>query len=196
MSIPPQTITPETVTDTRVISAVTHWLETMVVGLNLCPFARVPLATEGVRFAVTQAEAEEGLLRELAAEVQRLDCTPELQTTLLIHPRALLDFYHYNQFLTLAETLIRDLGYEGVFQVASFHPDYQFAGTEVDDAENYSNRSPYPLLHLLREDALEKAIANHPEPDQIPQRNIQRLTGLGRAKLEAMLLACKGPARD
>jgi hypothetical protein len=174
----------------QVISAVQQWLDAIVVGLNLCPFASTPLGKGAVRFAVTRVESEESLLHELAAELERLDRQPEIETTLLIHPGVLGSFEEYNQFLSLAEDLLVSLGYEGIYQIASFHPDYQFAGTDVNDAENFSNRSPYPLLHLLREASVEAATAGHPDPERIPERNIEILTGLGREKLEEMLAVC------
>lgn len=174
----------------QIIQSVERWLESVVVGLNLCPFAGVPLARGAVRFAVTQADTVELLLHQLVAELELLDKNPDIETTLLIHPQVLTDFHDYNQFLTLAENLLAGLDYEGVYQIASFHPQYQFAGTCVDDAENFSNRSPFPLLHLIREQSLESAIAAYPDPEQIPQRNIELLTGLGKARLEQMLLAC------
>ena len=128
-------------------------------GLNLCPFAKRELLANRVRFSVTQVATEEQLLAELQGELERLNSDDSIETTLLIHPEVLQDFYCYNQFLDYVDGLLREMALEGVYQVASFHPDYQFGGTEPDDAENYTNRSPYPILQLIREASLEKAVA-------------------------------------
>ena len=178
----------------QVIRSVQRWLEEFVIGMNLCPFARAPLQDGTIRFAVVQGNTVEHLLHHLARELARLGTDPNIATTLLIHPAVLEDFYEYNQFLTTAENLLTELGYAGVYQVASFHPQYQFAGTAADDAENYSNRSPYPMLHLLREEMLATAIASHPDTEAIPQRNIARLNGLGAPRLRQLLALCLDPA--
>ena len=161
-----------------------------MVGLNLCPFAKRELVRNRVRFSVTEATTEEQLLVDLQAELELLDSEEGVETTLLIHPGVLQDFYEYNQFLNYTDSLLAQMGLEGVYQVASFHPDYQFAGSGPDDVENYTNRSPYPLLHLIREDSLERAIANYPDSDQIPGRNMELLKSLGRDKMQALLQAC------
>lgn len=176
-------------TQDKVIAAVRHWVETLVVGLNLCPFAGRELLNNKLRFHVSEADTQEQLLLDLQAELELLDADDNIETSLIIHPRVLQDFYDYNQFLDAADELLLAMGLEGVYQVASFHPDYQFAGTEADDVENYTNRSPYPLLHLLREASLERAIAHYPDTEEIPGRNIQRLKTLGRNKLRALLQA-------
>lgn len=173
-----------------IIIPVRTWVETFVIGEQLCPFARQPLADGRVRFQVTEAESEADLLSALTAEIEHLAQTPAVETTLLVHPNALNDFLAYNQFLDEVDALIQTLDVEGEFQVASFHPDYQFAGTEADDAENYSNRSPYPMLHLLREASIEVAVATHPAIDEVPERNIRHLRGLGADALAARLRAC------
>ena len=174
----------------QTVSTVRRWVDSMVVGLNLCPFARPELAKNRVRIVATEADTEEQLLLELQAELERLDQDASLETTLLAHPQLLADFGDYNQFLDLADALLVQMGLEGIYQVASFHPDYQFDGTAADDEENFTNRSPYPLLHILREDSLERAIATFPDVDQIPLRNIQLMNRLGRKKLQALLQAC------
>ena len=128
--------------------------------------------------------------------MDRLDKDPEIETTLLIHPHALADFADYNDFLALADALLVQAEREGVYQVASFHPHYRFAGTGEDDAENYSNRSPYPMLHLLREASVGQAIDAHPDIDAVPSRNIARMNELGRTHMKALLAAClKEPAK-
>jgi len=174
----------------QIIKPVRRWVETLVVGLNLCPFAKRELLKNRVRFTVTEATTEEQLLVGLQAELARLNRDESIETTLLIHPEVLQDFYDYNQFFNYVDGLLAEMGLEGVYQVASFHPDYQFGGTEPDDAENYTNRSPYPMLHLIREASLERAIANYPDADEIPERNIARVKSLGRDKMQTLLKAC------
>ena len=174
----------------KFIGPVRHWVETVVVGLNLCPFARRELVNGRVRFSVSEAETEEQLLADLQAELGLLNNDEAVETTLLIHLGVLQDFFDYNQFLSYVDRLLMQMELEGVYQVASFHPDYQFSGTRPDDVENYTNRSPYPMLHLIREDSLERAIASYPDPDRIPERNIELLESLGRDKVQALLQAC------
>jgi hypothetical protein len=174
----------------QLIELTRSWLETFVVGMDLCPFARRELDSGRVHFEVSAADSEEQLLEDLLGEFSRLDADKAIETTLLIHPGVLRSFTEYNQFLGLAEELLIASGREGIYQIASFHPDYQFAGTAPEDAENYSNRSPCPMLHLLREESLEKAIASHPDPEGIPQRNIELMNSLGADHLEVLLQAC------
>jgi len=174
----------------KIVTAVRHWVDTLVVGLNLCPFAKRELVKDRVRFTVTDATTEEQLLVAIQEELNLLDSDDAIETTLLIHPGVLQDFFDYNQFLNYTDGLLVEMGFEGVFQIASFHPDYQFGGTEPDDAENYTNRSPYPLLHLIREESLEQAIANYPNADQIPDRNIALMESMGQDQLKRLLQAC------
>lgn len=172
------------------IQSVRHWVETVVVGLNLCPFARPELLNNRVRFTVSDATTESQLLLDLQHELELLSRDESVETTLLIHPDVLQGFATYNQFLDQVDALLGQLELEGIYQVASFHPDYQFAGTDPDAAENYTNRAPYPVLHLLREASLEAAIAGYPDVEQIPERNIERLEGMGVEKMQALLQAC------
>ena len=176
--------------DEQVVAAVRHWVESMVVGMNLCPFAKRELVKNRVRFVAANATTEEELLLALQNELELLNVDSNIETTLLIHANVLQDFYDFNDFLDLADQLLVQMGLEGQYQIASFHPDYQFGGTEPDDAENYTNRSPYPVLHLLREDSLERAIADYPNVDDIPERNIALMNELGTEKLKALLNAC------
>ena len=173
-----------------VLKAVRAWVDTLVVGLNLCPFAKRELTSQRVRFVATDATNDEQLLTALVAELERLVADDSVETTLLVHPEVLTDFTDYNDFLDLADALIEDMGLDGVIQIASFHPEYQFAGTHVHDAENYTNRAPYPLLHLLREASLERAIKSHPDVSAIPERNIALMNSMGVEKLQALLQAC------
>ncbi|MBU2874982.1 DUF1415 domain-containing protein [Marinobacter salexigens] len=173
-----------------VIPATRKWVEDVVIGYNLCPFAKRELVKDRVRFVVTEANNEDELLQALQTELLRLDDEPEIETTLLIHPQALQDFPDYNEFLGAADGLLTYLDMEGIYQVASFHPDYQFADTAPDAAENYTNRSPFPMLHLLREASLEAAIDNHPDVDGIPPRNIELMNKLGAEKMRDILAGC------
>ena len=173
-----------------VIRAVRTWVTDLVIAERLCPFASQPLAADSVRFATSAAVTEEALLDAVTTELRLLLTTPEIETTLLIHPRVLNDFPAYNQFLDVVDALLVELDLEGVIQVASFHPEYQFAGTGTDDAENYSNRSPYPMLHLLREAGVEAAIRGYPEVGKVPERNICHLRNIGTETLARRLKDC------
>jgi len=180
----------ESVKEDKIIASVRQWVELVVVDMNLCPFAKRELAMERVRFVKTEAVSQEQLLMALQAELELLNRDPSVETTLLIHPKVLRDFADYNQFLSYAEALLVQMDMEGLYQIASFHPDYQFDGTEPEDAENYTNRSPYPMLHLIREDSLERVIAEYPDVGQIPSRNIELMKALGQNKMQALLQAC------
>lgn len=176
--------------DESIVLAVRKWVETLVVEMNLCPFAKRELVKNRVRFVSTAATTPEQLLLVLQAELELLNADPVVATTLLIHPQVLQDFYDFNDFLDLADSLLLDMQLEGVYQIASFHPNYQFGGTQPDDAENYTNRSPYAVLHLLREDSLEQVIADYPNVDDIPERNIELMNRLGQKRLQALLQDC------
>ncbi|MEZ5465614.1 MAG: DUF1415 domain-containing protein [Lysobacteraceae bacterium] len=174
--------------ETAVIAATRRWLERAVIGLNLCPFARAPHVRGQVRFVVSAAAQVDALADDLVAELRYLaEADPEqVETTLLIHPQVLGDFLAYNDFLDVADAVLEELELDGVIQVASFHPQYQFADTAADDIENFSNRSPYPTLHLIREDSLSRVIDSIEDPDAIYERNIERLRALGRAGWDAL----------
>lgn len=172
-----------------------QWLASFVIDLNLCPFAKRELVNDRVRFAATPAATQDDLLQALATELESLQRDDSVATTLLIHPQVLQDFRDYNQFLDAVDGLLLDLQLDGVFQVASFHPDYQFADTAPDDAENYTNRSPYPMLHILREASLERVIADTPDVAQIPIRNVALMNEMGRESLQQLLQACFRDAR-
>jgi len=177
-------------TEQQVIRCVQQWVETVVVDLNLCPFAKRELVKDRVRFAVCDAATEEALLSALQNELELLDNDSAIETTLLIHPQVLLEFFSYNQFLDYADQLLLAMKLDGIYQIASFHPDYQFQGTTADDAQNYSNRSPFPMLHLLREASLEKVIADYADVEGIPARNIALMDDMGRERLHSLLQAC------
>ncbi|MBU1436285.1 MAG: DUF1415 domain-containing protein, partial [Gammaproteobacteria bacterium] len=168
------------------VLSIRQWVQTFVIEMNLCPFAKYEMLNNRVRFATTRAITEEQLLMSLQDELELLNSDPAIETTLLIHSHVLQDFYAYNQFLSDADRLLVEMGLEGTYQIASFHPDYQFGGTNPDDAENFTNRSPYPLLHLIREASLERAIEVYPEVDQVPVRNVALMNSLGHNKLQEL----------
>ena len=159
-----------------------RWLERAVIGLNLCPFAKAVYARDQVRFVLSAATTTAMLLEQLGAELLLLRDTPaeRTDTTLLIHPQVLTEFLDYNDFLDDADALVEALALDGVLQVASFHPHYQFADSAPDDIGNCTNRAPYPILHLLREDSVSRAVAAFPDPDAIVDRNLETLEQLGR----------------
>jgi len=180
----------------QVLAAVRQWIDSFVVSLNLCPFAKRELDKDRVRFVVSDAITEQGLLLDLGAELDLLEQNASIATTLLIHPRVLQNFYEYNQFLDYAEALLQQLELDGVYQIASVHPDYQFGGTEPDDAENYTNRSPFPVLHLLREESLDRVLESTEYAEQIPIRNIKLMNSMGTTELSALLKACFDPVEN
>jgi len=178
------------VKDSGITGSVQRWVESFVVELNLCPFAKRELIKNRIRFALTAAQTEEELLTALQAELELLDSDTSIETTLLIHAKVLHDFCDYNQFLDYADKLLLQTGLEGVYQIASFHPHYQFGNTDPDAAENYTNRSPYPMLHIIREESIARAIADSPNLDQVPARNIALMNQLGKDRLRALMQAC------
>lgn len=169
--------------DRAIVARIISWVERVVIGLGLCPFAKAVQAKGQVRYVLCQAESTQALLADLKTELLALAAADEtrVDTTLLIHPRVLGDFLDYNDFLSEADALLVDLQLEGVLQIASFHPDYCFAGSPADDPANLSNRSPYPLLHLLREASVTRALDTLPEPSAIYERNIQTLRAMDPA---------------
>ena len=171
-----------------VIAATREWLEKAVIGLNLCPFAKAVYLKNQVRFVVSSAPHLDGLLEDLDRELDFLAAADpeEIDTTLLIHPSLLPDFLDFNDFLQLAEAAVDEHQLEGVIQIASFHPQFQFAETAPDDMQNYTNRAPYPTLHLLRETSIDRAVAAFPEAETIYQRNIATLEKLGSAGWRAL----------
>lgn len=177
-------------TDNEAIDATRKWVDDIVVGLNFCPFAKPEVLKNSIRYAVTQQDNIRDFLDELISECQLLDNTPSIETSLLIYPAKLESFFDYLDFLSIAEQLISAHGYDGVYQIASFHPDYCFDGCQNEDPSNYTNRSPYPMLHLLREESLEKVLDAISHPEAIPERNIQKATELGADHLKALLAQC------
>jgi hypothetical protein len=171
------------------VAATRNWLEKAVIGLCLCPFAATPYRRGLIRYRVSEQQSCEGLAEELEQELLHLAAAdPQLcETSLLIHPHVLGDFTSYNQFLNQADAVVAALGLEGVLQIASFHPEYQFAGSAPEDVENCSNRSPYPLLHLLREASIGRASASYPDVSEIGNRNMAILRELGAAGFRDLL---------
>ena len=171
-----------------IIEKTQTWLTQAVIGLNLCPFAKAPHVKGLINYRVSQAQDVQGLINDLHQALEELaEANPnQIETTLLIHPWVLNDFMEYNDFLDLADELVEELDLSGILQVASFHPDYQFAGTHKDDISNYTNRSPYPTLHLIREDSIDKAVAAFPEAEQIYETNIATMEKLGIAGWEKL----------
>ncbi len=163
------------------IAATRHWLERAVIGLNLCPFAKAVLAKRQIRFVLSDARDTDTLLGVLIDELELLRTADaaEIDTTLIVHPQVLGDFLAYNEFLDVADAALSALALDGVLQIASFHPDYRFADAPADDVTNCTNRSPYPMLHLLREDSVSRAVAAFPDADAIVSRNLATMRRLG-----------------
>ena len=173
-------MTGQTDTD-EVIARTRLWLERAVIGLNLCPFAKPVHVQDRIRYVVSEARSEAALVSDLMAELRALDAADPAQceTTLLIHPHVLGEFLDYNAFLAQADDAVCELELEGVIQIASFHPGYQFEDAGPEDIGNYTNRSPYPMLHLLREASVERAVTTYPDTTEIYRRNIDTLRNLG-----------------
>lgn len=169
------------------IAAIEHWLDVMVIGQNLCPFANAARRRGQIRIVEADSTRAEVVLQQLADEAHFLADADEERTTLLVLPQGFEVFDDYLDLLALADALLEDLGFEGVLQIASFHPDYQFDGCDIDDVSNWTNRAPFPILHLLQEESVARAVDQHPDPDGIPQRNIERLESLGLAGVLKLL---------
>ena len=176
------------VANEEIIAATQVWVERAVIGLNLCPFAKAVHVKNQIRYVVSSATIHEDLLGDLMRELELLAEAPaeKIDTTLLIHPAVLNDFLEYNDFLDVVDAALEDMELEDAIQVASFHPQYRFAETQPDDIENYTNRSPYPMLQLLRESSMVKAVEAYPEAEQIFEKNIATLKNLGHAGWDAL----------
>lgn len=175
--------------DSLAIEKTRQWIERVVIGLNLCPFARPVVDDNSLRIVSDAASNNEQLFLRALEELNRLQSTAasEISTTLLVFTQALHDFQQYLDFVDMLNQALVETGLEGIVQIASFHPDYCFAEVDEDDPANFSNRSPYPMVHFIREDELERAILTYSNPEQIPQRNIQRLRELGVAAIEDLI---------
>jgi uncharacterized protein len=181
MTIP--TARTSAIDESLVLQQTRLWLEKAVIGLNLCPFAKAVYVKNQIRLVVSKARHADDLLEELDRELDLLVATPaaEIDTTLLIHPTLFADFLDFNDFLEIADGVVDEHGLEGIVQLASFHPQFQFDGTEIDDISNYTNRAPYAILHLLREDSVERAVEAFPQAETIFETNIATLEKLGLA---------------
>lgn len=184
------TMTHKTLPDQDIKAAIQTWLKSFIIEYGICPFARRELERGSVYFSVSHDTKIEQCLLHLMLECDRLDTEADIETTLLIFPDAFAEFDDYLDFVEIAESLLAEQGYEGTYQLASFHPNYCFQGSNLDDPANYTNRSPYPMLHLLRETSIDRAVADHPDPESIPQHNIELTRKLGLAKMQALLAAC------
>ena len=176
---------------TPIISSVKNWLKHTVIGLQLCPFAKSVFDADKISYTVSDTENAEALMLQLHEEFKRLDDTPEIETTLVIVPQQLFDFESFNQTLDAIDDMLKQYGWSGVFQVASFHPQYQFADTQIDDRENWTNRSPYPIFQILRESSIELAIENFPTIADLPQENIKRMNALSSQVFAQVLEASR-----
>lgn len=178
--------------DETVAAATRHWLEAAVIGLNLCPFAKAPYVKNRVRIRISRARHLDAFLEDLDSELQLLAATPaeDTETTLLVHPTLFPDFPVFNDLLDLADAAVADNGLEGIIQIAPFHPDFRFAGTEAGDIGNYTNRSPYPTLHLIREDSIAKAAEAFPDAAAIFGRNIALLEEMGQEGWDKLGVGC------
>ena len=164
------------------ITATRRWVDRAVIGLDLCPFARAVQLSDRIRYTISSATNEVDLADALQRELLLLaDTDPsECETTLLIHPHVLTNFLDFNDFLEVADAIVAELNLEGIIQVASFHPDYQFADSQPDDVENFTNRSPYPTLHLLRESSIDRAVESMDDTAEIYEKNVKTLRRIGR----------------
>ncbi|OQK17186.1 hypothetical protein AU255_04645 [Methyloprofundus sedimenti] len=171
----------------EVIAQTRYWLEHVVIGLDFCPFAKPVFEQGKIHFQVTDAQSLECCLEDLIAEAERLDTQSEIETSLLIFESSLQDFDNFLDVLDIANDLLFEQGYEGIYQLASFHPDYCFADCDADDPANYTNRAPYPIFHLLREKSIESALAHYKNPENIPQANVKLARELGLKKMQSLL---------
>lgn len=165
------------VADSQVIEQTRQWVENVVVGQNLCPFAAPVVRQNIIHYALSQARDDETVLQDFLLELDRLQQTDEsqLSTTLVIYPHAFEDFDHYLDLLSVMEALLEQAGLDGVFQLASFHPQYLFDGVDADDRSHWTNRAPYATVHIIREGEMSRALAHYKHPEQIPERNMQLL---------------------
>jgi len=174
----------------KIIEQTKNWLSSVIVEHNICPFAGRELKRESIRYSVQDQIDLQQCLENLIDECNILDADEDIATSLLIYKDRFAEFDSYLDFVDMANVLMNDVGYEGCYQLASFHPEYCFANTEQNDAANYTNRSPYPMLHIIREASLEQALKDYPEPETIPENNVILARKLGLKKMQAMLQAC------
>ncbi len=173
------------------ITATRRWLESFIIEYSICPFAGQVYEKNSIRYVIINHQSLEESLFSLITECEKLTSCPEIDTTLLIFPETLKPFNHYLDFLDTAQQLLTAQHYEGIFQLASFHPDYCFSGCTENDAANYTNRSPFPMLHIIRESSIEKVLRYYPDPENIPDNNIKLCRKMGPGKISALLKDCK-----
>lgn len=173
--------------DQQIVQQTLNWVSSFIVKLNICPFAKREFERKSVRTSVIRSKKVDVALEELISEMLWLDQHSETETSLLIFPTLFKSFHHYLDFVALADDLLLENGYEGIYQMATFHPDYCFAGADPEDAANYTNRSPYPMIHLLRENSVAQAIDFYGDTSVIPEDNIKLMTEIGSQKLQETL---------
>jgi len=178
--------------DSQIAARVERWVEAVVIGLNLCPFASAVLRRQQLNIVIADSDIDAECLQQLADEADALVAGDLQATTLLVLPEGFADFDDYLDLVAMAEALLEDIGLDDQVQVASFHPDYQFEDTDYDEPGNWTNRAPYPILHLLTEDSVERAVESHPDADGIPEANIVKLEEMGADVLESLNRAVDG----
>ncbi len=179
----------------RVKHQVQSWLTSFIIKYNICPFAKKEHEKDSIYYSIINSKNTALCLESVFLECQRLDTEKKIETTLIIYPDHFIQFDDYLDFLSMAESLLIEQGYEGIYKLASFHPDYCFDGESPSDPANYTNRSPYPILHLIRESSLEKALKTYPHPELIPQRNIELTRKMGLKKIQAIYYNIKDKSR-
>ena len=175
----------------EIIAHTAHWVKDVIMKYNICPFARPEVEKDTIRYTIINESKLANVVDLLIQEYQYLDSNEDTETSLVILGNGFNDFYRYLEAVALAEDLIFELGYEGVYQIASFHPEYQFDGEDYDSPTNYTNRSPYPTLHIIREASIERALKNYQQPESIPERNMAFAERKGAAFFQALLAQCK-----
>lgn len=174
----------------KIIVQTKTWLEKVIIAYSICPFAKREFEKDSIHYEVIETDDMKNQLEKLILQCEALDQNTERETTLLIFPKGLNDFDQYLDLLYIGIELMEKQGYEGIYQLASFHPQYRFEGSAIDDPSNYTNRSPYPMLHILREKSVEQRLQNYPNPENIPDNNIQLTTDLGINKMKQLLSDC------
>ncbi len=185
-------------TNDNIIKQTQCWISSVIIAFNFCPFAKREFERDSIFYqlasvldsSVNENNVISSALEDLITECYRLDSTPTIETSFLIFPKNFIDYSLFLDLVYLAEELLTTQHYDGIYQIASFHPDYCFAETTPDDAANFTNKAPYPMLHILRESSMEQALANYPDPEQIPIRNIKKSRELGEIKFQNTLASC------
>ena len=181
--------------DSHIIGQTKAWIQSVIIKCNFCPFAKSEFEQGNIRYHVDRNLGFEQCLETLVKECMILVNEPDIETTFIVYPDTATDFNEFLELVELAETILIKQGYEGIFQLASFHPDYCFAGERQDDPANYTNRSLYPMLHIIRESSIERVLKSYRNPENIPERNIQYARDKGNENMKAMLDACRKPEK-